>query len=84
MPEEKRIRVATMNYGLWNDGITKYVEDEKAPQGEPLRRFFELLIARCYDKGAFSKNARYPRRSPVSKCVPPSLTFADGSSAFVR
>ena len=33
MPEEKRIRVATMNYGLWNDGITKYVEDEKAPQG---------------------------------------------------
>ena len=31
MPEEKRIRVATMNYGLWNDGITKYVEDEKAP-----------------------------------------------------
>ena len=23
------IRVATMNYGLWNDGTTKYVEDDK-------------------------------------------------------
>ena len=31
MLEEKRIRIATMNYGLWNDGITKYVEDEKVP-----------------------------------------------------
>ena len=28
--QEKRIRVATMNYGLWNDGVTKYVADEKA------------------------------------------------------
>lgn len=28
--EEKHFRVATMNYGLWNDGITKYVEDQKA------------------------------------------------------
>lgn len=28
--QEKRIRVATMNYGLWNDGVTKYAEDEKA------------------------------------------------------
>lgn len=27
-----RIKVATMNYGLWNDGSTKYVEDSKVDQ----------------------------------------------------
>jgi endonuclease/exonuclease/phosphatase family metal-dependent hydrolase len=26
------ITVATMNYGLWNDGVTKYVEDSKVEQ----------------------------------------------------
>ena len=29
---ETHIRVATMNYGLWNDGVTKYVEDSKVTQ----------------------------------------------------
>ena len=29
---QNRIRVATMNYGLWNDGATKYVEDSKVEQ----------------------------------------------------
>ena len=27
-----RIKVATMNFGLWNDGVTKYVEDGKIEQ----------------------------------------------------
>ena len=29
---DHRIRVATMNYGLWNDGGTKYVEDSRVEQ----------------------------------------------------
>ena len=32
-PNEKsclnHIKVATMNYGLWNDGVVKFVEDSK-------------------------------------------------------
>ena len=39
--QEKRIRVATMNYGLWNDGATKYVEDEKA--AAVLERWKQML-----------------------------------------
>ena len=39
--QEKRIRVATMNYGLWNNGVTKYVEDEQAPA--VLERWRQML-----------------------------------------
>ena len=45
--QEKRIRVATMNYGLWNDGVTKYVEDEKA--AAVLERWKQMLADHSAD-----------------------------------
>ena len=68
--QEKRIRVATMNYGLWNDGVTKYVEDEKA--AAVLERWKQMLADHNADMIAGQEYLPFFDRSnqmPADECL---------------